>query len=94
MIQCIAHSRPGQPLFSLAAEAVLNQARGFRTLAGRAAAVEAREHDVIVTIGPSPPAACRTGYRLGSDRGSPNHGSTLLSKRVMAQTRSPVRVRT
>src|SRR5262249_51423964 len=23
------------------------------------------------------------GYELGSDRGSPNHGSTLLSKRVM-----------
>jgi adenosine deaminase len=34
------------------------------------------------------------GYRLGSDRGSPNHGSTLLSKRVMTQIRSPVRVRT
>ncbi len=34
------------------------------------------------------------GYRFGSDRGSPNHGSTLLSKRVMAQIRSPVRVRT
>jgi hypothetical protein len=34
------------------------------------------------------------GYRLGSDRGSPNHGSTLLSKRVMAEIRSPVRVRT
>ena len=33
-------------------------------------------------------------YRLGSDRGSPNHGSTLLSKRVMAEIRSPVRVRT
>jgi hypothetical protein len=32
--------------------------------------------------------------RRGSDRGSPNHGSTLLSKRVMAQIRSPVRVRT
>ena len=34
------------------------------------------------------------GYRLGSDRGSPNHGSTLASKRVMAQIWSPVRVRT
>ena len=34
------------------------------------------------------------GYRLGSDRGSPNHGSTLFSKRVMAEIRSPVRVRT
>ena len=34
------------------------------------------------------------GYRLGSDRGSPNHRSTPLSKRVMAQIRSPVRVRT
>ena len=35
-----------------------------------------------------------TGYRLGSDRGSPNHGSTLLSKRVMALIRSPVTART
>jgi hypothetical protein len=34
------------------------------------------------------------GYRLGSDRGSPNQPSTLLSKRVKAQIRSPVRVRT
>jgi hypothetical protein len=34
------------------------------------------------------------GYRLGSERGSPNHGSTLLSKRVMAQIRSSARVRT
>jgi hypothetical protein len=33
-------------------------------------------------------------YRLGSDRGSPNDGSTLFSKRVMAQIRSPVSVRT
>src|SRR5580700_8121054 len=34
------------------------------------------------------------GYRLGSDRGSPNHGSTLLSKRVIAQIRSPESVST
>ena len=34
------------------------------------------------------------GYRLGSERGSPNQGSTLLSKRVMAQIRPPVRVST
>jgi len=34
------------------------------------------------------------GYRLGSDRGSPNDGNTLLSKRVMAQIRSPARVST
>src|SRR5262249_44538307 len=32
------------------AEAALNQARGLRTLAGRAAGIQAREHDVIVTI--------------------------------------------
>jgi mycobactin lysine-N-oxygenase len=42
--------RTDRGVFSLQAEATLNQARGFRTLAGRAAAVEAREHDVIVTI--------------------------------------------
>ena len=34
------------------------------------------------------------GYGLGSDRGSPNHGRTLFSKRVMAQIRSPVKVST
>jgi 3-oxoadipate enol-lactonase len=43
------------------------------------------EHDVVQA-----PA----GYRLGSERGSPNQGRTLLSKRVMAQIRSPVRVST
>jgi hypothetical protein len=34
------------------------------------------------------------GYRAGSDRGSPNQGSTLASKRVMPQIRSPARVST
>jgi mycobactin lysine-N-oxygenase len=43
-------TRTDRGVFSLQAEAALNQARGFRTLAGRAAAVQAREHDVIVTI--------------------------------------------
>jgi mycobactin lysine-N-oxygenase len=42
--------RTDRGVFSLQAEAALNEARGFRTLAGRAVAVEAREHDVIVTI--------------------------------------------
>jgi mycobactin lysine-N-oxygenase len=42
--------RTDRGVFSLQAEATLNQARGFRTLAGRAAALEAREQDVIVTI--------------------------------------------
>ncbi len=42
--------RTDRGVFSLQAEAALNQARGFRTLAGRAVAVEAREQDVIVTI--------------------------------------------
>ena len=38
--------------------------------------------------------AREAGYRLGSDRGSPNHGSTLASKRVMAQIWPPARVST
>jgi mycobactin lysine-N-oxygenase len=42
--------RTDRGVFSLQAEAALNQARGFRTLAGRAAEIQAREHDVIVTI--------------------------------------------
>jgi mycobactin lysine-N-oxygenase len=42
--------RTDRGVFSLQAEATLNQARGFRTLAGRAVAVEARDQDVIVTI--------------------------------------------
>lgn len=33
-------------------------------------------------------------YRLESDRGSPKDGKTLFSKRIIAQIRSPVRVRT
>ena len=43
-------ARTDRGVFSLQAEATLNQARGFRTLAGRAEQIEAREHDVIVTI--------------------------------------------
>jgi len=42
--------RTDRGVFSLQAEAALNQARGLRTLAGRAAGVEARVQDVIVTI--------------------------------------------
>jgi mycobactin lysine-N-oxygenase len=42
--------RTDRGVFSLQAEATLNQARGFRTLAGRAAAVDARKQDVIVTM--------------------------------------------
>src|SRR5262249_48723040 len=42
--------RTDRGVFSLQAEATLSQARGLRTLAGRAAAIEAREHDVIVTV--------------------------------------------
>jgi mycobactin lysine-N-oxygenase len=42
--------RTDRGVISLQAEAALNQARGLRTLAGRAAGIEAREHDVVVTI--------------------------------------------
>jgi mycobactin lysine-N-oxygenase len=42
--------RTDRGVFSLHAEATLNQSRGFRTLAGRAAAIEARERQVVVTI--------------------------------------------
>jgi hypothetical protein len=34
------------------------------------------------------------GHRAGSDRGSPNHGSTLASKRVMPLILSSARVST
>jgi DNA-binding transcriptional LysR family regulator len=53
-------------------------------------------HPVSVVARSRPRCRARSeaAYRLGSDRGSPNHGSTLLSKRVKAQIRSPVRVRT
>jgi hypothetical protein len=46
--------------------------------------------DVLPIHGPV--AGC--GYRLGSDRGSPNHGSTLASNRVMPQMREPASVST
>jgi mycobactin lysine-N-oxygenase len=42
--------RTDRGVFSLQAEATLRQSRGFRTLAGRAAAIEAGEQQVIVTI--------------------------------------------
>ena len=42
--------RTDRGVFSLQAEAILRQSRGFRTLAGRAASIEAGEQQVIVTI--------------------------------------------
>ena len=42
--------RTDRGVFSLQAEATLRRSRGFRTLAGRAAAIEAGERQVIVTI--------------------------------------------
>jgi mycobactin lysine-N-oxygenase len=42
--------RTDRGVFSLQAEATLRQSRGFRTLAGRAAAIEAGERQVVVTI--------------------------------------------
>jgi hypothetical protein len=41
-----------------------------------------------------PAAAREAGCRPGSERGSPNHGSTLASKRVMAQIWRVARRRT
>jgi mycobactin lysine-N-oxygenase len=43
--------RTDRGVFSLQAEAALNQSRGFRTLAGRAVAIDAGEQQVVVTIG-------------------------------------------
>jgi mycobactin lysine-N-oxygenase len=42
--------RTDRGVVSLQAEAILNQSRGFRTLAGRAAAIQAGERQVVVTI--------------------------------------------
>jgi len=42
--------RTDRGVFSQQAEAILNQSRGFRTLAGRAAAIEAGDRQVVVTI--------------------------------------------
>jgi len=42
--------RTDRGVFSLQAEAFLNASRGFRTLAGRAVAIEAGEQQVVVTI--------------------------------------------
>ena len=42
--------RTDRGVFSLQAEAILNSSRGFRTLAGRAVAIDAGEQQVIVTI--------------------------------------------
>jgi len=42
--------RTDRGVFSLQAEAVLNQARSYRALAGRAVAIDAGERQVVVTI--------------------------------------------
>jgi len=42
--------RTDRGVFSLQAEATLNQSRGFRTFAGRAVGIEAGERQVVVTI--------------------------------------------
>src|SRR5262249_57640369 len=42
--------RTDRGVFSLQAEAILNQSRGFRALAGRAVAIQAGERQVAVTI--------------------------------------------
>jgi mycobactin lysine-N-oxygenase len=42
--------RTDRGVVSLQAEEILNQARGFRTLAGRAVAIQAGERQVVVTI--------------------------------------------
>jgi mycobactin lysine-N-oxygenase len=42
--------RTDRGVFSAQAEAVLNQSRGFRTLAGRAVAIEAGDSHVVVTV--------------------------------------------
>jgi mycobactin lysine-N-oxygenase len=42
--------RTDRGVFSAQAEAVLSQSRGFRTLAGRAAQIEARDSHVVVTV--------------------------------------------
>jgi mycobactin lysine-N-oxygenase len=42
--------RTDRGVFSLQAEATLRQSRGFRTLSGRAASIEAGEQQVVVTI--------------------------------------------
>jgi hypothetical protein len=62
---------------------------GFGRLLAVGGAADGGEH--VSVTGKSRPGA---GYRLGSDRGSPNHGSTLASKRVMAQIWLPARVST
>src|SRR6202042_659032 len=41
--------RTDRGVFSVQAEAVLNQSRGFRTLAGRGAALEGGEHKNVLT---------------------------------------------
>jgi mycobactin lysine-N-oxygenase len=46
--------RTDRGVFSVQAEATLNQLRGFRTLAGRALHIEAGQRQVVVTVGYGP----------------------------------------
>jgi hypothetical protein len=62
---------------------------GFGRLLAVGGAADGGEH-----VSATSKAAREAGYRLGSDRGCPNHGSTLASKRVMPQIWPPARVST
>jgi len=59
---------------------------------------ESCDWNAVVTFLLRPPSSksgvVEAGYRLGSERGSPNHGSTLASKRVKPQIWPPARVST
>ena len=93
-----AQCRPGQPGDPDRRGVFLHRrpAAATRAHRGNARAGDRPRSDDTLTsrTEDGPPSVARPGYRLGSDRGSPNQGSTLLSKRVMAQIRSPVRVST
>src|SRR5215472_16846728 len=74
-------------LFRLEGKGVSRLERRGRLIASSGILAELRAQSALER-------ALRGENQSGSDRGSPNHGSTLFSKRVRAQIRSPLRVRT
>ena len=82
-------SRPGLPRSADSVHLAGQLSVGFGRLLAVGGAADGGEH-----VSATRSAAREAGYRLGTDRGSPNHGSTLASKRVMAQIWPPARVST
>ena len=103
----LSRADPGRPPPGRSKRYTASQPSSPSRLAGRCGPSASSRHNSFQARIPSRSLRCgrtrsaraasmarEAGYRPGSERGSPNHGSTLASKRVMPQIWPPARVST